>query len=154
MSRKLPERFLKSDGESFCSVCDKVRALCRMCDRCREHCECPESCEVCGGLTGPLAGAVADVQKLEVCGCIDCLICGEKTHRDYADYGYGLTEEQAFENSGTTATAVCEKCVAKGKTPPPASQRGFGTVEPHRCPECGGALGDWGCVTIGCNGGR
>jgi hypothetical protein len=125
MARKLPERFLKSDGESFCQECDKVRALCRWCDRCRKHCDCPEECPTCGGLVGAKAIEVAHVQGMEICGCFDCVICHKRVHQDDADFGYGLTEAQTEENYGTAATVVCETCVRRKRVPPPASERGF-----------------------------
>jgi len=122
MPRKLPERFLPPDGESFCQECDKIRCLCRLCDRCSEHCECADTCKICGGYIGSGSGIPYNGS---LCTCYECCICYDMVGADDADFGYGLSEEQASENSGTTATVVCPRCVSARRTPPSPSERGW-----------------------------
>jgi hypothetical protein len=122
MAKALPERFLANDGDETCRECDKVRKLCRHCDRCHEHCECPDECPRCGGLTGVHAWEVAQVQKLETCRCLECIICHKMVIDDHADFGYGLTDVEAQHN---TMSIVCEDCVDKKRTPPSAQERGL-----------------------------
>lgn len=127
MARRLPDRFFKPDPEEVCQnpTCEKHRMLCKDCECCSDHCECPEVCPRCGGLWGPNSWEVAQARGVEQCGCLECIICHQMVHEDYADYGYGLSEEQAQDNRGCDCTVVCPSCVEKGLTPPPPSQRGF-----------------------------
>jgi hypothetical protein len=141
MAKRLPPRFVKAEPDAACDKCDKVRSLCRDCEKCQEHCECPETCETCGGLYGPTALDVAKVRGVDACWCLECVVCHAKVHRDHADYGYGLTEEQTQENFGTACTAVCETCVDRRRTSPAAVERGFSEAAPRE-KIAGGVEGD------------
>jgi hypothetical protein len=130
MAKKLPARFYRADLDEVCFTCDKHRMLCKDCERCSDHCECPEICPLCNGLLGHLLPPGA-----EPCWCLDCAICGKPVNQDLADYGYGLTEDQAQENFGTACTAVCEACtavceacVAARRVPPSPESRGFNAI--------------------------